>query len=307
MDFWPKLESATKRVIRSPMELEKFRPGRAVRILADQPKNNETAFLRTWALAQLLAWAILDQRPGKRPPKEARLGSDKPKKRKIRTANAKLAGQMRLACLLDRHLSRGQTGSEEYKEKLRLMLALFMECGGFASCFKGWGARDLLYDAKDANRQLGYVYRIVDSMCRYSKRSGATENDPNFTIESAKSFVERYATKGYGPSKISKIWERYRNAAPYIFAVYRFFSFRLEKAKSIDEIVDWLEKFASDRERLARFLARAAFASDVLAGKARNVRQLDFENIERIAPPLRPFNDTELAIINNNDPNAPIA
>ena len=214
------------------MEPVKFRPGQAVRILADQPENSETAFVRTWALAQLLAWAILDQRPGKRPPKEARDGSDEPKKRKIRTANAKQAGQITLAYLLDRHLSRGQTGSEEYKEKLRLMLALFMACGGFASCFKGWGAKHLLYDVKDANRQLGYVYRIVDFMCRYSKRSGAAEYDPNFTIESAKSFVQLWAHEGkagYQNSKIAKIWERYKNAAPYIFAIYRFFSFRLKK------------------------------------------------------------------------------
>jgi hypothetical protein len=289
------------------MELEKFRPGRAVRILADQPEHDEAAFVHTWALAQLLAWAILDQRPGKRPPKEPRRGSDEPKKRKIRTANAKQAGQITLAYMLDRHLRRGQPGSEEYKEKLRLMLAVFMECGGFASCFKGRGAKDLMYDVKRANRELGYVYRIVDFMCRYSKRSEAAKNDPHFTIESAKSFVEQYATEGYGLSKISKIWERYKNAAPYIFAVYTFFSFRLEKAKSIDEIVDWLEKFASDRERLTRFLARAAYASDVLTGIARNVRQSDFENIERLAPPLRPFTETELVIINNIDRQAPIA
>ena len=289
------------------MELEKFRPGRAVRILADQPENNETAFLHTWALAQLLAWAILDQRPGKRPPKEGRDGSDQPKKRKIRTANAKQAGQITLAYLLNRHLSRGQTGSEEYNEKLRLMLALFMECGGFASCFKGWGAKHLLYDVKDANRELGYVYRIVDFMCRYSERSEVTKNDPHFTIESAKSFIEQYAQEGYGPSKISKILEQHKNAAPYIFAAYRFFSFRLKKAKSIDDIVVWLEKFASDQKRLTRFLARAAFASDVLTGKARNVRQSDFENIERVAPPIRPFTEVELTIINNIDRQAPIA
>ena len=292
------------------MELEKFRPGRAVRFLADQPENNETAFLRTWALAQLLAWAILDQRPGKRPPKEARDGSDQPKKRKIRTANAKQAGQITLAYLLDRHLIRGQTGSEEYNEKLRLMLALFMEGGGFASCFKGWGAKSLLYDVKGASRELGYVCRIVDFMCRYSKRPGVAENDPNFTIESAKSFVAMWAHEDettYGKSKIAKIWEQYKNAAPYIFAFYRFLSFRLNKANSPDEIVDWLEKLASDQERLIQLLGRAAYASDVLSGKARNVRQSDFKNIERVAPSMRPFNEQELDVISSIDRQGPIA
>jgi hypothetical protein len=172
------------------LELEKFRPGRAVSILAERPEHNEAAFLHTWALAQVLAWAILDQRPGKRPLKGAQLGSDEPKRRKIRAANAKQAGQITLAYLLDRHLRRNQPGSEEYKQKLRLMLAVFMEYGGFASCFKGRGAKDLFFDVKDANRELGYVYRIVDFMCRYSQRPKVAENDPNFTIESAKSFVE---------------------------------------------------------------------------------------------------------------------
>ena len=221
--------------------LKKFRPRRAVRIFADPPEHGEAAFLQTWALARLLAWALLDQRPGTRPPKEARRGSEEPPKRKIRTANAKLAGQITLAYLLDRHLKRAQPRSEEYKEKLRLMLAVFMECGGFASCFKSGGAKDLFYDVKHGNRELGYVYRIVDFMCRYSQRPEVAEDDPNFTIESAKSFVDLWAHEGkatYGKSKIAKIWEQYKNAAPYIFAVYGFFSLRLNKAKSVDEIVD---------------------------------------------------------------------
>jgi hypothetical protein len=292
------------------LELEKFRPGRAVSILAERPEHNEAAFVHTWALAQVLAWAILDQRPGKRQPKGAQPDSDKPKRRKILTTNAKQVGQITLAYLLDRHLRRGEPGSEEYKEKLGLMLAVFMECGGFASCFKGWGTKILLDDVTRASRQLGYVYRIVDFMCRYKKHSGAAENDPNLTIESAKSFIALWAHEGdatYEVSNIGRIWEKYNKAAPYIFAVYRFLSFRLDKAKSIDEIVDWLEKFASDQERLSRFLGRAAYASDVLAGTARNVRRSDFKNVERVAPLIRPFAEPELVIIGSIDREAPTA
>jgi uncharacterized protein YifE (UPF0438 family) len=292
------------------LELWKFRPRRAVSVLAERPEHNEAAFVHTWALAQVLAWAILDQRPGKRPSKGANLGSDKPKKRKIRTGNAKQAGQITLAYLLDRHLRRGQPRSEEYVEKLRLMIVVFMECGGFASSFKGPGAEDLFDDVKDANRELGYVYRIVDFMCRYGQRPEGTENDPNFTIESAKSFVEFCAHEDeatYGLSKIGKIWEKYKNAAPYIFAVHTFSSFRPEKAKSVDEIIDWLERFTSKQKRLMRFLARAAYASDLLRGKARNVRKSDFKDIERVAPPIRPFTGTELDIISSIDRQAPIA
>jgi hypothetical protein len=150
----------------------------------------------------------------------------------------------------------------------------------------------------------------VDFMCRYSQRPKVAENDPNFTIESAKLFVDLCAHEDaatYGPSKIGKIWYQYKNAAPYIFAVHTFLSFRPKKAKSIEEIIDWLEKFASSLQRLTRFLGRAAFASDILAGKARNVRQSDFRNIDRLTPPIRPFTATELDIISSIDRQAPIA
>jgi hypothetical protein len=130
------------------MEREKFRPRETVEFLARPPELNEAGFLHTWALARLLAWAILDQRPGKRASKGAQLDSDEPKKRKIRTVNAKQAGRITLAWLLDRHLSRAQTGSEEYKETLRRMINLFMECGGFKSCFEGWGTKSLFNDVK---------------------------------------------------------------------------------------------------------------------------------------------------------------
>ena len=294
------------------LELEKFRPRGTVEFLAGPPELNEAGFLHTWALARLLAWAILDQRPGKRPPKPrgGQHGSDETKKRKIRTTKAKQAGRITLAWLLDRHLGRHQIGSKEYKETLRLMVNVLMDCGGSKSCVEGSGAKDLLYDVKQANRELGYVYRIVDFMCRYSERPEVVVNDPNFTIESAKSFVAMWAHEDkatYGESKIGKIWDQYKNAAPYIFAVYRFFSFRLNRTKSIDEIVDWLEKFASNQQRLSRFIGRAAYASDILAGKARNVRHSDFRNIERLAPPIRPFTATELDIISSIDRQAPIA
>ena len=84
------------------------------------------------------------------------------------------------------------------------MVNVLMDCGGFKSCVEGSGAKDLLYDVKQANRELGYVYRIVDFMCRYSKRPEVVVNDPNFTIESAKSFVAMWAheDKGdYGKAK----------------------------------------------------------------------------------------------------------
>ena len=211
-------------------KLKKFRPNRAVGILANRPEYRETAFLHTWALAGLLAWAILDQRPGKRPPREARGGSKK--KRKIRTANAKQAGQITLAYLLDRYLHRAQSDTEKDTETLQLMAILILSYGGFMSFFEGQQAKGLLDDIKKANRELGYVYRIVDFICRYNKWSGAAENDPNLTIESAKSFVEKWGHEGdasYGISKIAKIWEKYKSSAPYISQSIGFFRFGSRK------------------------------------------------------------------------------
>jgi hypothetical protein len=286
------------------IDLMKFSPRSAARVLASRPEEQTWTFLRPWALARLLAWAIVDQRPGKRPPNKQQHGSTR---RKIRTIGAKQAGHVALGYLLDRQLWPRQGGSDIDMETVGPMLILFRECGGFAASSKGWGTKGLLYDVTQANRELGYIYRIVDYMCRYNKYD---DTKVKFDIESAKSFVELFAHEGqatYGMSKISKIWETYKNAAPYIFASYRFFSFQLRGKIAPDKVIDWLEKFTSDQERLTRLLGRAAYAADILAGKARNVRQGDFKGIDRIAPPMRPFSEEELAIISSIDRRAAIA
>jgi hypothetical protein len=90
------------------MDLKKFRPRWAVAMLAGDPEVERRVYLQTWALARLLAWAILDQRPGKRRQEKA---GDAPTARKIRTAGAKQAGQLSLGYLMDRQLRRGRTGS----------------------------------------------------------------------------------------------------------------------------------------------------------------------------------------------------
>jgi hypothetical protein len=275
-----------------PIGLTKFRPAWAVAFL--DPEEEKRAFLQTWALAQLLAWAILDQRPGKR-------GANP----KMRTVNAKQAGQVALAYLLDRHVRRGQAGSAIDHQTLLDMLGLYLRLGGFAAYLQGRGAKSLVSGAKNANRELGYVYRIVDYMCGYKKYGG---DETKFNIESAKTFVQKWEheDKMYGPSMTSKTWEKYKNAAPYIFASYRFFSLQLRGKISPDKVVDWLKRFASDQKRLTRFVGRAAYAADILAGDARKVRQRDFEDVERIAPRIRPFTDEELVIIGSIDRKAEV-
>jgi hypothetical protein len=172
---------------------------------------------------------------------------------------------------------------------------------------QGSAPKRLIADARQLKRELLYVYRIVDYLCRYDRHIG---DNANFNIESGKTFVQKMEPEDdetYGPSKISKIWETYKNAAPYIFAFYRFLSSGLQKAITPDNVIDWIDKFTSDQKRLTRLIGRAAYAADILVGKARNVRQRDFKNIDRIAPPMPPFTYDEMVIINSIDRHAPIA
>src|SRR5260370_26521758 len=113
-----------------PIDLTKFRPAWAVALLANDPEEEKRAFLQPWALAQLLAWAILDQRPGKRAAKKS-----------IRTVNAKQTGQVALAYLLDRHVKRVQAGSTIDYQTTLAMLGLYLRLGGFAASLQGRGPR----------------------------------------------------------------------------------------------------------------------------------------------------------------------
>ena len=119
------------------MDLRKFRPLWAVALLTNKLEEN-TAFLQRWALAQLLAWAILDQRPGKR----LHRNSDKtPTKPKIRTVNAKQAGQITLAYLLDRYLARVQGGSVTIDPEVVSVMS-------FSASLQRGGAKGLVGSAK---------------------------------------------------------------------------------------------------------------------------------------------------------------
>ena len=275
-----------------------FRPRLAVAILADLSNEEgvDVTFLKTWALTQLLAWSVLDQRPGKRLPKT--------KKHKIRTANAKRAGHVALAVLLDQLLQ--QESSKERDKTLNLMIGLFRAFGGFTIFVQGRGSRVLLSEAKKSIRALRYVYEIVAFLYRYKKYAG---DSVRFDIESAKYFVAKNQHEGddtYGLSKISKIWERYKNAAPYIFAFYFYLSQGLQQTRSVDDIMHLLHLLAAKQERLTQLIGKAAYVADLLGERARQVRQSDFKKIARVEPRLPPFDLEEQAIINSIDPNAAV-
>jgi hypothetical protein len=162
-------------------QLKRFRPREALTIINSSAGGDEMAFARTWALARLLAWAVLDQRPGKRLPKTPGSGAEKSPTRPLRARNARLVGHLTLARLLDQRLQR--EGAKKDDETLRVMLALFRLCGGFGVFVQSRGAKGLLSNAKRVNRELGYVYRIVLFLCRYKKHIGG---DGKFDIDTAK-------------------------------------------------------------------------------------------------------------------------
>lgn len=105
------------------MDLEKFNLRDAVQILVDRDRP---FFFKTWALARLMAWMCLDQRRGtrKRNPKTGRpIRADRQRR------DAKLAGHLALASLLDRRFKPGAFDKND--ETLRGLLLLFFESGGF--------------------------------------------------------------------------------------------------------------------------------------------------------------------------------
>src|SRR5258708_7651464 len=89
------------RLPKSLEALRRFKPRKTLEIL-NQPCPRRMMVLKTWAFVRLLAWMILDQRPGKRRPKSEGGGNRRP----LRTRNAIQAGHWTLVYLLDRELQR---------------------------------------------------------------------------------------------------------------------------------------------------------------------------------------------------------
>jgi hypothetical protein len=115
-------------------------------------------------------------------------------------------------------------------------------------------------------------------------------------------------------SSIEKVWNRYRAAAPYIYAFYpRLYcadshQSAFPEAQKITEEV-WISRIAQldTKLTLEECLGHAAFAADVLAKTGtRDVRTRDFQAVPRKEPLLREFNADEQTIIKSFDDKSPI-
>jgi hypothetical protein len=160
----------------------KFRPDKAARYLvSSEPKH--PMFMKTWVLAQLLAWTILDQRPHQRPSNsKGKSGSGIPKGM-ITVRCATEVGNFALAWLLHKQ-RQNQLKTDE--KTLREMDKLFEARGGFRVFLLAHSAGDLYKRARQSERELRYVYWIVDYLCRCKK---CLSDDEKLNIEAAKEFI----------------------------------------------------------------------------------------------------------------------
>lgn len=287
-----------ERKIASRVKDSDFTPKKAVQALVQT--RSKFSFEDTWQLARLLAWAILDQRANQRPRKEVD-GRSTTARRRFTSLHASQVGLYTLALLEGRQAKR-QINDETTKLLRRLIKAQ----GGMRAFVLARGSRNLYNRSRVAESDLRYIYLIVEYLCRCKQYGYEHKAD----IETAKQFISQCAHEGndtYGVSKIEKLWLKYKDSAPYIFSFYRFISRGLgRKAKQPEEVLSFLETLASDKDRMKELIGRAAYAADILDKLARNVRIKDFVDVQRAIPSLRPFNEFELAMINNIDRNAPI-
>lgn len=274
-------------------KLFKYRPRISIRILFKSEIEKEFMFIRFWALAALLAWATLDQRPGNR---------ERP--RRFRTKNAKNVSIIVLGIFLDRTY---KERPQNFEKIMRALLTCFFSAGGFASAVCSRSPAALLSQYKKAKDDLVYVKDIAEYMCRYAAQfetSGA-----NFSIESAKAFVLKFPPKDakkYKKSKISKIWEKYKEAAPLIFAAYDDFLCPIFQIKSASDILSKIPDYQLNIKTVRYMLQRAAHCSQILS-HVRNTRENDYRDVTlRPKQEFRAFDEQELATINAIDRNAPI-
>jgi len=169
-----------------------------------------------------------------------------------------------------------------------------------------------LHNDKNKRRDLTFVYHIMDFLVR-ATLSG---REDICKVKIARFFVEKLKPmeEQLGASKILKVWDWYRTAAPYIYAFYpRLYCADSQQgafaeAKKITE-EDWFSCIAqlATKSALEECLGHAAFAADVLKKTGtRDVRIKDFQQVPRVGPLLREFDADELLIIKSYDDTGPL-
>jgi hypothetical protein len=244
------------------------------------------------ALIELMAFNWLDQegRTRRKPLSPGAL-------RVISTKRARRARVTAAAALVDLHTISGapdKVGAE--------LLNVLLTHGGMRSLVNGSSAGALLRRFKKMDQRLKYVVGITSYLVRCAVHPDKTNPE---TIGAAKAFVCKWEDDA-GLSKIEKIWEDFKLAAPYIYALHLERSFRPHKAERPADVLKWTLAFIKNPARVDRFLGHAAFAMDTLKRHASDQRQSDFRGRTRIVPFVRPFDCEERAFIASFDPSGPL-
>jgi hypothetical protein len=215
----------------------------------------------------------------------------------LQTRYARQVGHLALAYYLDRAFrgDEGIKGNDGLK-----MFNRFMESGGFRVFLESRrGARGFSSRARDADKKLNCVYKMMLYLCRYNKH---INDRSKLTLEYAEHFLFE-ESKLFTVKTIEHIWLNNKQAAPYIFAFHPTFSPVVAQVNTIGELVDALEPIAKNQSRISKLLGAAAHAADVLVGmKVRDVRKSDFREVTQVEPQLADFSDDEMQIINRLDP-----
>ena len=173
------------------IKITRFSPRRAIkRLVKAETKGSKIyAVLKTWELARLLGWVVLDQQPGTRRPKAKASDKSKSSKRRMRKSNARRTGDIMLAWLLDDILKETRKRrSNEDDSDFKLIIALIKSRGGFSKLVEGRSGKLLLAQAARKLRELGYIYQLIDFLCRYK---GHNPDNSKFDIKAAFYFVEK--------------------------------------------------------------------------------------------------------------------
>lgn len=278
-------------------DFEKFRPKASLKILrSDRLVTPTRHALKVVALSEFVAWVCLGQ-----------IGRNKTKPKRpkakgfIRTESALHARHTTIALLLDRY-----SKIELEDERVTFLGNYLLASGGLRLLVENRSLGEAFEEFQLMDETLRYVVEIV----RYIIRAEKFLKDRKPVIEDAKAFVEgscrKLHLKHIGSSAISKIWEDFKPAAPYIYALYSERCFKPSKAESVDKIIDWLNTFTSRQSRIDLFLGRAASAMDVLSNASRNQRTGDLKDIARIDLKCYAFDSSELEVISKIDRDKPI-
>ncbi len=291
----------------------KFGPASAIRV-ALLKESAEFPFLAGWALARLLAWALFDQHESQRVPEEER--EDRAACRPFRPRYAYKAGQLYLWYYLD-YFYRTYETSPYFRrmttDEAVVALAWYFETAHVKKEITHRGKTlSSLHNDKSTRRDLLFVYHVMDFLVR-ATLSG---REDLCKVERARHFAEKSEPmdEHLSASGVEKAWNRYRDAAPYIYAFYPKLYFVDSQAGSFAETKkiseeDWISRIAllAERSTLEECLGHAAFAADVLVKTTtRVVRDNDFETVARKEPVWRDFDAAELFLINTFTKTAPI-